>query len=65
LKKALKYNAYSVIAGPIVIHRKFPGNMGNGAIREAAVNIKKKISRIGAALIINTLKESRRFLLAD
>jgi hypothetical protein len=29
-----------------------PGNIGNGANREATVNIKKKIIRIGAPLII-------------
>lgn len=44
------------MAGPIVRQRKFPGNIGNGASREAAVNIKKKINRIGVALIFHTLK---------
>jgi hypothetical protein len=42
---------YALIAGPIEKHRKLPGNIGNGAIRDAAVNIKKNIIRIGAPLI--------------
>jgi len=37
-------------------HRKFPGNMGKGANKDAVVNIKKKIIRIGAPLIVEYLK---------
>jgi hypothetical protein len=55
LKAALKYRVYATIAGPIVRHRKLPGNIGNGARRDAVVNIKKKIIRIGAPLIIYTI----------
>jgi len=54
LKAALKYTVYSLIAGPIFKHRKFPGNIGKGANKDAVVNIKKKIIRIGAPLIVDT-----------
>lgn len=45
------------MTGPIVSHRKLPGNIGNGASKVPTVNIKKKISRIGPALITNTPEE--------
>lgn len=63
---ALKYRVYSLIAGPIEKHSKLPGNIGNGANRDETVNIKKKITRIGAILIINpTLRGLARLFLSD
>ena len=45
---------------------KFPGNMGKGANRDAAVNIKKKIIRIGVPRIIHfTFKGFEMFLSAE
>jgi hypothetical protein len=52
---------------PIEEHRTLPGNIGNGANRDAVVNIKKKIIRIGAPLIVKPLSKGfeRLFLAAE
>jgi hypothetical protein len=47
LKAALKYSGLSLIASPVLKHRKFLGNMGKGTNKDAVVNI-RKIIRIGA-----------------
>ena len=51
------------MAGPIEKHRKLPGNMGNGASKDATVNIRKKIIRIDAPFIAKpTVERSCAFL---
>jgi len=51
LKIALKNSVYSVIASPISVQKKFPGNIGEGIRSDAEVNNKKKAISITAPLI--------------
>jgi hypothetical protein len=46
LKKALKYWVYLLSVVPTKVQRKLPGNIGQGTSSVAAVNIRKKITRI-------------------
>lgn len=54
LKIALKKSVYWLFSCPIKVQKKFPGNIGEGTKRDAAVNIEKNTIRISIPLIANS-----------
>jgi hypothetical protein len=51
LKSALTIAVYWLTDGTIRLERTFPGNIGDGIIRDAAVNNRKKTARIIAPFV--------------